>query len=185
MFNSFQSCSFVDRAEVSVVNLQSKGMLKKLSTFEILSTYGGPVYSDRILLEQRLTTFENSYSQAQHLAIAGFFQTKEKSKIFACYYCSIEISDFQIHDNAFLAHAEFNSNCLYYQLHKHKLSNTIIASESVPKSGYECKICLLKEKSVLFLPCLHFMSCANCVCNLFKCPLCKSEIHGVIKIYNI
>lgn len=184
MFSSFQNCSFIDRSEVSVVNLQSKGLLKKLSTFEIFSTYGGPVYPEKFLLETRIETFELSNPQSQHLAVAGFFQTKPHSKLFVCFYCSIEVSDFQLHDNAYLAHAEHNCNCLYYQLHKQNISNCN-NDISTTKSGYECKICLLKEKSILFVSCLHFMCCTNCVCNLFKCPICKLDIDGVIKIFHV
>ena len=46
-----------------------------------------------------------------------------------------------------------------------------------------CKICLDKEREVLFSACGHFVSCNNCALSLQNCPVCRKEIDHFFKIY--
>ena len=47
-----------------------------------------------------------------------------------------------------------------------------------------CKICLDKEKRILFQPCGHLISCEKCVPSLEKkCPMCRQFINKFVKAY--
>ena len=51
------------------------------------------------------------------------------------------------------------------------------------KEAQTCKICLVKEIRVVFLPCGHLMSCVNCTRKLKKCAVCRQFIHKKQKTY--
>ena len=47
-----------------------------------------------------------------------------------------------------------------------------------------CKICMDKEKCILFQPCGHLIICENCIPSLEKkCPLCRQPIKKFVKAY--
>ena len=49
---------------------------------------------------------------------------------------------------------------------------------------YRCKICLVNESNVLFLPCRHFASCTNCNKKIKnECHMCRQRVDKKINIY--
>ena len=46
-----------------------------------------------------------------------------------------------------------------------------------------CTICFDNERSILFLPCGHFICCEVCVANFKECPVCRREINGLVRPY--
>jgi len=46
-----------------------------------------------------------------------------------------------------------------------------------------CKICLENEASIVFLPCGHLCSCANCAPALKICAVCRAPIQGLVRTY--
>ncbi|CAL1545883.1 unnamed protein product [Lymnaea stagnalis] len=48
-----------------------------------------------------------------------------------------------------------------------------------------CKICMDKEVAVVFLPCGHLVSCAECATAMKDCPVCRVNIKGVIKMSQV
>ena len=46
-----------------------------------------------------------------------------------------------------------------------------------------CKICLEKDTCMVFIPCGHFMSCADCSLNCKNCAMCRKPIQSAIKTY--
>ncbi|XP_059150224.1 E3 ubiquitin-protein ligase XIAP-like [Physella acuta] len=46
-----------------------------------------------------------------------------------------------------------------------------------------CKICMDQEVAVVFLPCGHLVSCADCASAMRDCPLCRSNIKGVARVF--
>ena len=46
-----------------------------------------------------------------------------------------------------------------------------------------CKICMDKEISMVFVPCGHLISCGKCANALKQCPLCRKPIKEAIKTY--
>lgn len=44
-----------------------------------------------------------------------------------------------------------------------------------------CKVCMDAEMDVVFLPCAHMITCANCAVALTQCPICRKDIKYTIK----
>jgi hypothetical protein len=42
----------------------------------------------------------------------------------------------------------------------------------------ECVMCFTNERSVMFQPCFHFISCLVCQHKVSKCPICRTAIAG-------
>ena len=63
-----------------------------------------------------------------------------------------------------------------------ELNGTVIDGQKL-KEAQTCKICLVKEIRVVFLPCGHLMSCVNCTRKLKKCAVCTQFIHKKQKTY--
>ncbi|XP_052239374.1 E3 ubiquitin-protein ligase XIAP-like isoform X2 [Dreissena polymorpha] len=44
-----------------------------------------------------------------------------------------------------------------------------------------CKVCLDDIVSIVFLPCGHLVTCADCAPALRKCPICRADIKGTVR----
>eukprot|EP00092_Neocalanus_flemingeri_P009353 GFUD01010065.1.p1 GENE.GFUD01010065.1~~GFUD01010065.1.p1 ORF type:complete len:117 (-),score=22.42 GFUD01010065.1:99-449(-) len=53
------------------------------------------------------------------------------------------------------------------------------------REARSCKICMEKEASILFLPCGHLCSCANCAPALQACAVCRTTIKGLVKTFMV
>lgn len=47
----------------------------------------------------------------------------------------------------------------------------------------ECKICMVEEVGVVFLPCGHLLSCVMCAPAMAQCPLCRQQILGRVRTF--
>ncbi|XP_067676443.1 baculoviral IAP repeat-containing protein 7-A-like [Haliotis asinina] len=47
-----------------------------------------------------------------------------------------------------------------------------------------CKVCLDRTSCIVFLPCGHLVSCAECAPALSRCPICRAHIRGTVRTYN-
>ena len=45
-----------------------------------------------------------------------------------------------------------------------------------------CIICCDQERSLVFIPCGHLVSCGRCAVNFTTCPTCRSDITGSAKV---
>lgn len=46
-----------------------------------------------------------------------------------------------------------------------------------------CKVCTDTEADMLTLPCAHLVTCRGCVERLVTCPICRSFIKAVVKVF--
>lgn len=46
-----------------------------------------------------------------------------------------------------------------------------------------CKICMVADANIVFLPCGHLVSCAACAPALQLCPICRGTIKGSVRTY--
>ncbi|CAN7941503.1 unnamed protein product, partial [Ixodes hexagonus] len=46
-----------------------------------------------------------------------------------------------------------------------------------------CAVCLDEQKTVLFLPCQHLVTCVNCGTRVQECPMCRAEISQRIRAF--
>ena len=44
-----------------------------------------------------------------------------------------------------------------------------------------CVVCLTRERSVVFLPCFHFVSCEGCHYGVHTCPVCRKPVDSRLK----
>jgi len=45
-----------------------------------------------------------------------------------------------------------------------------------------CCICMEREVDSIIRPCLHDSFCCECITKVDKCPICRAEIRGCIKL---
>lgn len=61
-----------------------------------------------------------------------------------------------------------------------------ISTKSSPASNMDillCKVCMDKERGVVFQPCGHFISCWSCSNLIANCPVCRTPIAHKIRTY--
>ena len=46
-----------------------------------------------------------------------------------------------------------------------------------------CKVCLDNTVSIVFLPCGHLVTCADCAPAMRKCPICRALVKGTVRTY--
>ncbi|RUS69622.1 hypothetical protein EGW08_022609, partial [Elysia chlorotica] len=46
-----------------------------------------------------------------------------------------------------------------------------------------CKICMDKEVAIVFLPCGHLVCCTECAAAMKDCPVCRSQVKGVVRAF--
>ena len=44
-----------------------------------------------------------------------------------------------------------------------------------------CVVCLTRERSVVFLPCFHLVSCDVCQYGVHECPVCRKPVDSRVK----
>jgi hypothetical protein len=73
------------------------------------------------------------------------------------------------------------------ELEKRLTAETSRANEAEAKSEatLQCVVCKEAPCDTLLMPCNHLVTCAKCVCNrtVKKCPVCRNDIRGKIKVY--
>jgi len=53
------------------------------------------------------------------------------------------------------------------------------------REARRCKICMEKEATIVFLPCAHLCSCANCAPVLPNCAVCRTPIQGMVRTFMV
>nr|CAD7443456.1 unnamed protein product [Timema bartmani] len=51
------------------------------------------------------------------------------------------------------------------------------------KDARQCKICMDKDATVVFLPCAHLITCTACAPSLNNCPMCRKNIRGTVRTF--
>jgi hypothetical protein len=57
------------------------------------------------------------------------------------------------------------------------------AAEEEGPGKFKCVVCYELDRSVVFLPCAHLCCCLNCSLHLFRCPVCRTESEGAVRVY--
>lgn len=65
---------------------------------------------------------------------------------------------------------------------KHLSNDEVKKENEFMKEAQMCKICCEEKVSIVFLPCGHLVSCAQCAPALKKCPMCRKPIKGSTKV---
>jgi hypothetical protein len=51
------------------------------------------------------------------------------------------------------------------------------------KKEQSCTICFERQKVIIFMPCSHLASCAECSVALQTCPICRKKVEATIRTY--
>lgn len=162
-------------------------------------TMTGPVHQKYSSEAARLRSFQDWPKQnpkPEDLVEAGFFYTGQGDKT-KCFYCDGGLKDWENDDVPWEQHARWFDRCYYVELVKGKYyiqnvmtksclvkpASDLPASTEDSKSVIICKICYEEECNVCFVPCGHVISCAKCSMNVSNCPMCRTSIHNIVRLY--
>ena len=59
---------------------------------------------------------------------------------------------------------------------------TLEASNQQLRDETRCKVCLDEDACIVFLKCGHLVCCSECAPELTKCPVCRQNILGTIRV---
>lgn len=171
-----------------------------------------PRYSLEITRYRTFHSWPKGLSQKPvQMAGAGLFYTGQGDKV-RCFYCDGGLKDWQSEDEPWSEHARYFPDCSYVLLIKgEKYVKSIVKQKALKEVNTEqanckndeiikqteslslstshyknmiCKICLLEELNISFIPCGHTVSCGNCIFSLKnKCPICREMFFKVLKLY--
>lgn len=49
--------------------------------------------------------------------------------------------------------------------------------------SFVCKICFCNKDAVLFAPCRHVVACVDCAPGLSTCPICRTPLESVVRVF--
>ncbi|XP_033106721.1 baculoviral IAP repeat-containing protein 7-A-like [Anneissia japonica] len=52
------------------------------------------------------------------------------------------------------------------------------------KDEMSCKVCMDRDSNVLLTPCNHLVCCDSCSVRLASCPICRTKVGEVVKVYH-
>lgn len=53
----------------------------------------------------------------------------------------------------------------------------------LPSSSNCCLACSKENRSIVFIPCGHLITCVSCGHSLKSCPICRSDIKALFKVF--
>ena len=117
-----------------------------------------------------LNNWKNISVSKFNLAESGFYFI---GNILKCFWCSFELND--VGENFLKTHAKNRPECIFAQ--------SLLKEESRSENSENCKICMMTECDILFIPCNHFVSCETCASRIKNCCVCRSTISQKIKVF--
>lgn len=154
-------------------------------------------------LQKRLDSYKNwpktKCQKPEDLASAGFYYIGIDDRV-KCYACGGGLKDWEIDDKPWDEHAIwYGDDCFFVRLNKgdhfvqkvkkeYKLRNKPLITQNISQiensvDKHLCKICFNSELSILFIPCMHIITCETCSLQIQNCPICRERIEKYQKIY--
>ncbi|KAF2897200.1 hypothetical protein ILUMI_08974 [Ignelater luminosus] len=94
-----------------------------------------------------------------------------------------EVAELQVDYNNKIPSSKVASNDRFSASVTHKSKdNQTKEATAKQKSNNLCKLCNLKEKCILFLPCRHIVVCEDCSPSLTTCLACNKPLEATIKV---
>ncbi|XP_044005876.1 E3 ubiquitin-protein ligase XIAP-like [Aphidius gifuensis] len=144
----------------------------------------------------------------EFMAEAGFLYSSIGDYVI-CHHCGNGMKDWKNNEDPWEEHARYFPECYFLRLVKgndfvqryslqynfekcersteekkiKKKKDKIKKDKKSKKEDdtFVCKICYNKPLSVIFLPCLHMITCVKCAPAIDKCIICRVHIPGVIQ----
>ena len=169
-------CEHIRKVVDQVSHRVEERTIKKMG----IIPYSRPFNPTFACMERRRRSYSSwlFYQDSNELAEAGFYYTGFTDLV-VCFQCGVEIAFWMPGDIAIEEHTKHASDCFYLKVGKFEDE---VPGIEVPDHAL-CKICLLREREIVFLPCGHFMCCRVCIFQIEKCSTCRKEINGIHKVF--
>ncbi|XP_023930660.1 baculoviral IAP repeat-containing protein 7-B-like [Lingula anatina] len=167
-----------------------------------------PRHGIHAIEDVRVRTFANwlpsRIQRPEELARAGFFYVGFGDNV-KCFFCNGGLRNWAPQDDLWAEHARWFPRCGFVRLCKGDEFIRMIRKQNSPnnpppraqaqaqaqrpqdtknsrlKEELTCKICMVEEVGVVFLPCGHLVACVQCAPALRNCPICRVVIKGVVR----
>ena len=108
------------------------------------------------------------------LAQLGFFCANESDTV-QCFCCALKLPGWRRDLNPAEQHKHYRQRCLYL----------CFKENSHPPLEHlkTCVVCMDRKVHYAILPCGHICACHECLIRITKCPLCNSDITGLLKVF--
>lgn len=63
------------------------------------------------------------------------------------------------------------------------MANLGASSRSIQETSTICRICLEKDREIVFMPCGHLISCRECGAKLDNCAICRKQIYMYVRAF--
>uniref|UniRef100_A0A7G3AFX6 Putative death-associated inhibitor of apoptosis 1 isoform x2 n=2 Tax=Lutzomyia longipalpis TaxID=7200 RepID=A0A7G3AFX6_LUTLO len=152
-------------------------------------------------LESRLESFTDwpvgMRTRPEDLASAGFYYSGRGDIVF-CFVCGLKVNQWKITDDPFEKHAKLSRKCIFLATVKgHDYIEKILEAEvirlheltsqdcnEIPQNEV-CSVCYMRRRTIVCVPCGHFLMCEPCSESLSKCPYCgrtlSKKIQAIIR----
>lgn len=155
-------------------------------------------YPEYVTLGARIKSFkdkEHKWKQTpQEFAEAGFF-FKGYGDCVTCFACAGSFTGWREGEKPWVIHAHFYVRCSFVQTMKglefvRKAQNCDFdgvmdhqTSLQDPSNSLTCKVCLERPSNIVYLPCRHLVSCAECKTHITHCPLCRKVCIAILRVF--
>jgi hypothetical protein len=134
---------------------------------------------------QRFLTFSTwplTKPDSRELVECGFFYSGVRDVVI-CFYCDVSLGEWKREDDPWKDHEKYSKNCEFLKRGRGlSKTNKSIECRNISKVLL-CKLCMDKERNILFQPCGHCVSCNQCAMYVEDCPICRKSIIYKIKTY--
>lgn len=132
--------------------------------------------SKKKLLISEKRPFENLNKYV--LADSGFYMNDW------CFHCALILNPQTITNIPLTQHFKFKPNCFYATKKMQKYSLQKVQEKNPSDDSLLiCVICMVNQRSVLFMPCCHFSTCMICSKKITECPICRKFIKNTVKLF--
>ena len=137
-----------------------------------------PLFCD---VKKRLETFEfwpiEYFLPKKIVAAAGFFHIDKSTDKVTCWYCDLNLMNFEPMENILVLHTINNPICKYNNyIAGDKYVKEILSAKSPDDNFLMCKICYEEIIEIMLFPCRHAVTCSECTKRVRSCPLCRQPI---------
>ncbi|GAB0098211.1 RING-type domain-containing protein [Sergentomyia squamirostris] len=139
-------------------------------------------------LDARLESFSDwpigMQTRPEDLAPAGFYYSGRGDIVF-CYVCGLKLNQWKVTDDAFVKHAKYSKDCAFLDATKgpdfieRVLQDEMDYLRNLERETMEeilqndrCSVCYMRKRTMICVPCGHFLMCEPCSNSLTNCPLC-------------
>ena len=101
--------------------------------------------------------------------------------MYSCASCTIKLGECSICRNAIQNIVKVSNDKTTMGVEEEENTEKKKNEEEVLEDR-KCKICMDSDIDIVFLPCCHMYSCANCTNKLRECLICRNEILYIVKV---